>query len=162
MHFAEFLNEGFPAHLRILFLPTCVGFGTGAHLLVRSFSWQRGSLDSCSTEVLQACQLSTLCLGDLPPKQSTAFEVHFQPYPRATFCVTPSLNEAMRYRNFSLLSIAYASRLCLGPDLPRGDERCPGTFRFSVGRILTVLFATHTGILTSYPSSCPYSQPSSK
>ena len=29
MHFAEFLNEGFPAHLRILSPPTCVGFGTG-------------------------------------------------------------------------------------------------------------------------------------
>ena len=40
MHFAEFLNEGFPAHLRILSPPTCVGFGTGGRLLVRSFSWQ--------------------------------------------------------------------------------------------------------------------------
>jgi hypothetical protein len=28
-HFAEFLNEGYPDHLRILILPTCVGFGTG-------------------------------------------------------------------------------------------------------------------------------------
>ena len=58
MHFAEFLNEGFPAHLRILFSPTCVGFGTGAYFLVRSFSWQRGSLDSRSTEVLRAFQFS--------------------------------------------------------------------------------------------------------
>ena len=33
-------NEGFPAHLRILSPPTCVGFGTGGRLLVRSFSWQ--------------------------------------------------------------------------------------------------------------------------
>jgi hypothetical protein len=28
-HFAEFLNEGYPDHLSILNLPTCVGFGTG-------------------------------------------------------------------------------------------------------------------------------------
>ena len=29
MHFAEFLNEGFPAHLRILSPPTCVGLRYG-------------------------------------------------------------------------------------------------------------------------------------
>ena len=45
MHFAEFLNEGFLAHLRILSLPTCVGFSTGTLHLVRSFSWQLGSCD---------------------------------------------------------------------------------------------------------------------
>ena len=55
----------------------------------------------------------------------------------------------MQYRNFRLLSIAYALRLGLGPDFPWDDERCPGSLRLSVGRILTVLFATHTGILTS-------------
>src|SRR5690625_2279778 len=30
-HFAEFLNESSPAHLRILSVPTCVGFGYGHH-----------------------------------------------------------------------------------------------------------------------------------
>ena len=29
-NFAEFLNEGYLDHLSILYLPTCVGFGTGA------------------------------------------------------------------------------------------------------------------------------------
>jgi hypothetical protein len=28
-NFAEFLNEGYLDHLSILYLPTCVGFGTG-------------------------------------------------------------------------------------------------------------------------------------
>ena len=51
-------------------------------------------------------------------------------------------------------------RLGLGPDLPWDDERCPGTLRLSVERILTFLFATHTGILTSIRSSCPSGQPS--
>ena len=41
-HFAEFLNKGSSARLRILFLPTCVGFGTGAMDLDSVFSWQRG------------------------------------------------------------------------------------------------------------------------
>ncbi len=44
IYFAEFLNEGCPAHLRILSVPTCVGFGTGALFLTRSFSRQHSSL----------------------------------------------------------------------------------------------------------------------
>ena len=66
----------------------------------------------------------------------------------------------MQYRNFRLLSIAYACCLGLGPDLPWDDERCPGSLRLSVGQILTGRFATHTGILTSIRSSCPSGQPS--
>ena len=46
-------------------------------------------------------------------------------------------------------------RLGLGPDLPWDDERCPGTLRLSVERILTFLFATHTGILSSCLSTAP-------
>ena len=46
-------------------------------------------------------------------------------------------------------------RLGLGPDLPWVDDRCPGTLRLSVERILTFLFATHTGILTAMHSTAP-------
>ena len=51
-------------------------------------------------------------------------------------------------------------RLGLGPDLPWVDERCPGTLRLSVEGILTLLFATHTGILSSCQSTCPSGQAS--
>lgn len=51
-------------------------------------------------------------------------------------------------------------RLGLGPDLPWVDERFPGTLRLSVEGILTLLFATHTGILSSCLSTCPYGQAS--
>ena len=51
-------------------------------------------------------------------------------------------------------------RLGLGPDLPWVDDRCPGILRLSVERILTFLFATHTGILTSCLSTCPSGQAS--
>ena len=68
----------------------------------------------------------------------------------------------MQYRNFRLLSIAYAFCLGLGPDLPRTDERRPGILRLSVGRILTDLFATHTDILTAKHSGCPFGQLSSR
>ena len=60
MHFAEFLNEGFPAHLRILSPPTCVGFGTGACSLVRSFSRQCSALSFGSPEGSPPCQFSAL------------------------------------------------------------------------------------------------------
>ena len=160
MHFAEFLNEGFPAHLRILSPPTCVGFGTGACRLVRSFSRQ------CSTLEFDVPRRDCLSVssrpwyGDLPPHQPTAFDVLFQSHAQAPCCVTPSSSNFMQYRNFRLLSIAYACCLGLGPDLPWGDERCPGSLRLSVDTILTYLFATHTSILTSMRSSCPSGQPS--
>src|SRR5207248_8656945 len=41
-HFAEFLNEGSSDRLGILYLHTCVGFGTGTTSLPRGFSWRHG------------------------------------------------------------------------------------------------------------------------
>ena len=40
--FAEFLNEGSSDRLGILYLPTCVGFGTGTPHLPRRFSRRHG------------------------------------------------------------------------------------------------------------------------
>ena len=60
------------------------------------------------------------------------------------------------------MSISYASCLGLGPDLPWDDDRCPGILMLSVGRILTALFATHANILTSRPSTVPYSTASAR
>lgn len=126
MQFAEFLNEGFLAHLRILFLPTCVGFSTGIHFLVRSFSWQRGTCDFDSPEGLSPYQFSTLKSGDLPPDKSTAFDVHNQSHAHISFCVTPSSNGKVWYRNFSRLSIAYASSPPLRSRLTPGRRALPG------------------------------------
>ena len=160
MHFAEFLNEGSPAHLRILSPPTCVGFGTGAFHLVRSFSRQCSTPGFASPEGSAICQFSAFWERDLPLSQPTAFDRLFQSPAQVPCCVTPSSNGSMRYRNFRLLSIAYACCLGLGPDLPWDDERCPGSLRLSVDEILTHRFATHTSILTSRRSSCPSGQPS--
>jgi hypothetical protein len=41
-HFAEFLNEGSSDRLGILYLSTCVGFGTGTPHLPRGFSRRHG------------------------------------------------------------------------------------------------------------------------
>ena len=118
MQFAEFLNEGFPAHLRILSPPTCVGFGTGACRLVRSFSRQCSTLPFASSLRNRLPIRSQLCMGDLPPIQPTAFDALFRSRAQAPCCVTPSSYGFMQYRNVRLLSIAYAFCLGLGPDLP--------------------------------------------
>ena len=41
-YFAEFLRESYLAHLGILYLTTCVGFGYGYLILHRRFSRQHG------------------------------------------------------------------------------------------------------------------------
>ena len=42
-HYAEFLNDGYLEHLRLLASPTCVGFGTGVQYThQRRFSWKSG------------------------------------------------------------------------------------------------------------------------
>ena len=126
MHFAEFLNEGFLAHLRILSLPTCVGFSTGTHNLVRSFSWQHGSCDFDSSEDLSPYQFSTLQSGDLPPDKSTAFDALIQQCAHISFCVTPSSSSCVWYRNFRRLSIAYTSSSLLRSRLTPGRRALPG------------------------------------
>ena len=126
MQFAEFLNEGFLAHLRILFLPTCVGFSTGITFLVRNFSWQRGSCDFDFPEGLSPRQFSVLRLRDLPLNQPTTLDMHIQSHAHITFCVIPSSNGLLRYRNFSRLSIAYASSPPLRSRLTPGRRALPG------------------------------------
>ena len=78
MHFAEFLNGGYPAHLRILFLPTCVGFGTGTSFLTRGFSRQCGATSFAFPEGSAPYRFSTLSMRDLPLMQSTSFDALFQ------------------------------------------------------------------------------------
>ena len=126
MQFAEFLNEGFLAHLRILFLPTCVGFSTGVTFLVRNFSWQRGSCDFDFPEGLSPHRFSVLETGDLPPVKPTALDMLIRQHAHIAFCVIPSSNGLLRYRNFSRLSIAYASSPPLRSRLTPGRRALPG------------------------------------
>ena len=162
MQFAEFLNEGFLAHLRILSLPTCVGFSTGTEFLVRSFSRQPGSCDFDSPEGSSPCQFSAFSWGiclptSLPP--STRYSTSALTLPSA------SLRPQTKFSSIGIFADCPSRmrlRLRLGPDLPRVDERCPGNLRLSVFKFLTQIFATHTGILSSHSSSCPSGQPSSK
>ena len=113
IYFAEFLNEGCPAHLRILSPPTCVGFGTGASSLARSFSRQRSSFEFGSSLDSPIYRFSAFYSTDLPLLQPTCFDALFQPRAQTAFCVTPSLKRSETVQEFSPV----VHRLCFSPRL---------------------------------------------
>lgn len=106
-HFAEFLFEGSSDRLGILYLPTCVGFGTGTSHLPRRFSRRHG--DSHFEHALSASRLR-LC------EPRISLWLALRGYPRSTIAwvgltyPVPPLVIAVGtwYRNINLLSIAYA------------------------------------------------------
>ena len=147
--FAEFLNEGYLDHLSILYLSTCVGFGTGTRILPRGFSWRHGVRDSPAQSQLASH------LGYTAPRIYLGPPLHA--YPRTTiawvplaFLVPPSvITEATWYRNINLLAIDYAFR-------PRLRSRLTLSRRTLLRKPWTIgggdshpSFVTHAGILTS-------------
>ena len=136
--FAEFLGNSSLAHLRILSVPTCVGFGTGRYrIITRSFSWK---LASCA---------SVLPFG-FPYLSRLASCVRILLY--TCYLASPAIRSAghTSLLRHSFIPIAGAGisacfpsttpfGLALGPDLPRADEPSPGTLGLSVCRILTYI-----------------------
>ena len=78
------------------------------------------------------------------------------PFPAYAFCMRPHSSVYMRYRNLNLLSIGYVLRPLLRPRLTQSRSALlwkPWIF----GREDSHLsLATHSGILSSYPSTAPY------
>ncbi len=68
-HFAEFLNEGSSDRLSILYLPTCVGFGTGTPNLPRGFSRRHGFRNFALNELGLPSQAR--CSADFPTERPT-------------------------------------------------------------------------------------------
>jgi hypothetical protein len=115
-NFAEFLNEGYLDHLSILYLPTCVGFGTGTRVLPRGFSRGHGVRDSPARRpagIAPRVMSSRICQG-----------APLHAYPRTTiawvpvaFPVPPSVK---RTRRGTGISTCWPSTtpfgIALGPD----------------------------------------------
>ena len=137
--FAEFLNEGSPVHLSLLDLATCDGLRYGhSSLWLEAFPGSSGATHLASLigppdrhrSVQQrpgfasvvSLPVWTACAAGLPPLRPPIAH-----------------NERLWYRNFDLLSIAYALRPRLRPDSPAADQHGCGTLRPSVGRIHTAL-----------------------
>ena len=118
VHFAEFLNEGSPAHLRILSPPTCVGLRYG-HTVISLEAFLDSVVHLNSGPPWISLSVSSRPYDtDLPVSQPTAFDALFHPRAQAPSCVTPSSSDAVWYWNVRQLSFAYALCLGLGPDLP--------------------------------------------
>src|SRR5699024_7088982 len=78
-------------------------------------------------------------IPDLPGM--TACHLHARPFVRFDSPPASPLHSYVlhRYRNFYMLSIAYAVCLGLGPDLPRADEPSSGNLSHSVCAIRNCL-----------------------
>ena len=89
--------------------------------------------------------------GCTPPSLAPVF-----PFPAHALPMRPHSSVYMRYRNLCLLSIGYGSRPHLRPRLTQSRSALlwkPWIF----GREDSHLsLATHSGILSSYPSTAPY------
>ncbi len=122
-YFAEFLNEGYLDHLSILYLPTCVGFGTGACTLPRGFSRRHGVRNSPA--------YSQLTIASHVKRQSLK-SLRYSLVARQPSRAIPSLPRppvgqtiTTRYRNINLLAIDYAFRPRLRTRLTLGRRALP-------------------------------------
>ena len=150
-HFAEFLNNTSSAGLRILSSSTCVGLRYGHIKSYSGFSRHRAHM-------LRYFQFATrhafgLCsgfAGCTPPSLAPVF-----PFPAHALPMRPHSSVFMRYRNLNLLSIGYVLRPLLRPRLTQGRSALPWK-PWIFGREDSHLsLATHSGILSSYPSTAP-------
>ena len=124
-HFAEFLFEGSPDRLGILYLPTCVGFGTGTSNLPRRFSRRHGfedfgreASDSRLRLYGRRIYLSPVLRGY--PRSTNAWVALAYPVPPSV------ITTGTWYRNINLLSIAYAFQPQLRSRLTPRGRTCRG------------------------------------
>ena len=159
-HVAEFLNESSPARLRILSSPTCVGFRYG-HCTPPQRLFLAVWVSELRYCIFAPHPPSRFRAADLPATPSQGLDGLFHPAALLTL-LRPPIGHTV-YSGTGI-STRCPSRtpfgLRLGPDLPWVDEPSPGTLRLSADKILTCLFATHTGILTSWRSNALSKAPS--
>ncbi len=77
-------------------------------------------------------------------------------FPAYAFHACPHSSVALWYRNLNLLSIGYASRPRLRPRLPQGRSALPWNPWIFGRKDSHLPLATHSGILSSIPSTAPY------
>src|SRR4029077_17174015 len=153
--FAEFLNEGSSDRLGILYLSTCVGFGTGTSNLPRRFSRRHGFRNFVHADSASRLRLDGLRIFLSPalrgyPRTTGAWVSLAYPVPPSVIAV------GTWYRNINLLAIAYACRPRLRSRLTLSRLallRNPWTFG---GGVSHSSFVTHASILTSHASTAGF------
>ena len=156
-HFAEFLNNASPVGLRILSSSTCVGLRYGCAMSHSGFS--RHALPIL--RYFRFAPLNGLGLADgfaSPPPLPLAPGF---PLPADGSRMRPRSSVIPQYRNVNLLSIGYASRPRLRPRLPQGRSALPWKPWIFGRKDSHLPLATHSGILSSRPSTALFSAASS-
>ncbi len=147
-NFAEFLNNTSPAGLRLLTPPTCVGLRYGRQYpKMLSFSRQ--------------CRCFLFATLISLPSYRSQYKSRGNQRPARNFSLRPWHRQYWRLRNFHRMCIDYAFRPRLSSRLTlRGRTflKKPWAFDHYDSHII---LATHSGILTSASSRCPFSHPSS-
>ena len=77
------------------------------------------------------------------------------PFPAHALHMRPHSSVHMRYRNINLLSIGYGLRPLLRPRLTQGRSALPWKPWIFSRKDSHLPLATHSGILSSYPSTAP-------
>ncbi len=129
--------------------------GTGTYFLSRGFSRQCEINNSKTPNVFSPSQLSLneyrICLISQP----YCLDVQSNRTLRLSYCVPPSIKTIIGGTG---ISTCYPSPTPVGLSLTssRADEPSSGNLQSIGGRDSHPSFATHTGILTSKRSTCPY------
>ena len=153
-----------PSSLTML-LPPALGFsphppvsvyGTGTVQTIAAFLGTHSS------------HFGTILPYDSPPQVAWRF---FQPYPYLAYpalsirgsalCMRPHISVILRYGNLNPLSIGYAFRPLLRSRLTRGRSALPRKPWIFGRKDSHLALATHSGILSSNPSTAPFGTASS-
>ena len=142
-----------PSSLTML-LPSALGFsphppvsvyGTGVSGAIAAFLGGFSVCFATSFSLLFACGVPSCGLPCMsPPMLLPVF-----PFPAHTSSPRPRSSVQLRYRNFCLLSIGYASLPRLRPRLPQGRSALPWNPWIFGRKDSHLPLATHSGILSS-------------
>ena len=148
-----------------MLLPPALGFsphppvsvyGTGTWYTIAAFLGSRNRTLPylCSVRVTDSDRETDLPVSLLPCLPGALS-------PGCAVLLRPHSSDTMRYRNLNLLSIGYALKPRLRPRLTQGRSALPWKPWIFGLEDSHLHLATHSGILSSYPSTAPYGTASS-
>ena len=149
-----------PSSLTIL-LPSALGFsphppvsvyGTGAWQTIAAFLDRRGHMLHYFSSLHITARTFVCGFASTP----SPLLVPVFPFLAHAFLLRPHSSDHMWYRNLNLLSIGYASRPLLRSRLTQGRSALPWNPWIFGRKDSHLPLATHSGILSSYPSTAPY------
>ena len=150
-HFAEFLDNASSVGLGILSSSTCVGLRYGLLQRYSSFSRQLFRVLRYFISLRVAPTVHAYGFSYMPPP---ALAPVF-PFPAHALSLRPCSSDCKRYRNLNLLSIGYGSLPLLRSRLTQGRSALPWKPQIFGLKDSHLHLATHSGILSSCPSTVP-------